>query len=333
MRGTIALLFVLIGGMASTAWADAPTGILWLSDLAPKRARPVASQGHDSMDNVVSGEGDGSLSSGVKHLWLREGDDIGLASYVKSAPFAPEFELLGTDGTRTKVATVPMGGLAHAKIELPDMGFYNAYLRREALDGDTLRVRLAKIELLKGSCCQKNVDPARVRAISDPAQPLELVREHAPDEKLFTRLVSGDKVSFVVYRQGKPLAGVPVTLYTQQGWQKRVLSDAGGRAEFVLIRDYFPAWSDFRRYSKGTFVAVAETVANEPGIHEGHRYTRVAYQATLSGRYAPSPYDYKSYAWGLGIVLFVLAFGGLGIYLYRRRRVKPFQEVRFDEKA
>ncbi|MCR4298832.1 MAG: hypothetical protein NUV75_08800 [Gallionella sp.] len=59
----------------------------------------------------------------------------------------------------------------------------------------------------------------------------------------------------------------------------------------------------------------------------------MTYQATLSGKYALSPYDYKSYAWGLGVAIFVFAFGGLGIYLYRRRRVKPFQEVRFSESA
>jgi len=54
---------------------------------------------------------------------------------------------------------------------------------------------------------------------------------------------------------------------------------------------------------------------------------------TLPGKYRPSPYDYRSYAWGLGIALFVIVFGGLAVYLYRRRRLKPYQEERIDDKA
>jgi cbb3-type cytochrome oxidase subunit 3 len=51
----------------------------------------------------------------------------------------------------------------------------------------------------------------------------------------------------------------------------------------------------------------------------------------LAGSYYPSPDDYRSYAWGLGISLLIVFFCGVAIYLYRRRRVKPFQEVRFDD--
>jgi hypothetical protein len=35
----------------------------------------------------------------------------------------------------------------------------------------------------------------------------------------------------------------------------------------------------------------------------------------------------------LGIALFVVVFGGVSIYLYRRRRLKPYKEVRVDDKA
>lgn len=187
--------------------------------------------------------------------------------------------------------------------------------------------------MLKGSCCVKDVDldPDQKKAISDPSLPLEIIREHHDKEKLFTRITSGDEVAFAVQRLGKPLAGAKVTMLTQQGWQKTATTDESGRVAFTMIRDYFPSWNDFKRRTKESFVVVAEAETAEAGEYQGQPYSKTSYQATLSGRYSPSPYDYKSYAWGLGIAVFVFAFGGLGVYLYRRRRVKPFKEVRFSE--
>jgi len=329
--------------LATTTSAAGVSDILWLSDVAPKRARMSGEGDHashgktdkhqDNMDAVISEED--NLHSGVKRLWLREGDDPANAGYVNAAALSSDINLIDANGNRSKVAQTPMGGLAHAKCEFEEMGFYNAYLARESVQDGVLRVQLAKAEMLKGSCCVKarDVDPAQLKAISDPMLPLEIVREHKSDEKLLTRMTPGDRISFTINRLGKPLAGAQITMLTQQGWQKKAVSDENGRAEFTLIRDYFPTWNDFNRRTKETFVLVAEAEAGESGTYQGQNYNKVHYQATLSGKYAPSPYDYKSYAWGLGIAVFVFAFGGLGIYLYRRRRVKPFQEVRFDEKS
>lgn len=345
MPRQIVILLSLMWGMVSAAGAANPSDILWLSDVAPKRTKKAAEANHashdksgrhqDNMDAVISGEEGDNLHSGAKRLWLRQGDDAANARYVDAAALSSEFSLIDARGNRSRIAQTPMGGLAHAKFEFEEMGFYNAYLARESVQDGVLRVQLAKAELLKGSCCVKDrdVDPDQKKAISDPTLPLELVREHKPDEKLFTRMVSGDKISFTVNRLGKPLAGAPVIMLTQQGWQKKTVSDENGRVEFTLIRDYFPAWNDFKRRTKESFVVVAEAEAAESGTRQGQNYAKVAYQATLSGKYLPSPYDYKSYAWGLGIAVFVFAFGGLGVYLYRRRRVKPFREVRFDEKS
>lgn len=334
--------------LATAAKAADVSDILWFSDVAPKRAKASAKadqSGHaghdkagkpqDNMDAVISGEGGDNLHDGAKRLWLRQGDDPAKAGYVNAAVLSSEFNLIDAKGNRSQVAQTPMAGLAHANFEFEEMGFYNAHVARESVQDGVLRVQLAKAELLKGSCCMKagDVDPIQRKAISDPTLPLEIVREHKPDEMLYTRIVSGDKISFTVNRLGKPLPGAQITMLTQQGWQRKAVSDDNGRVEFTMIRDYFPAWNDFKRRTKESFVVVAETEAAASGMHQGQPYAKVAYQATLSGKYAPSPYDYKSYAWGLGIAVFVLAFGGLGVYLYRRRRVKPFQEVRFDEKS
>ena len=345
MPRQIVILLSLMLGLAPVAGAANPSDILWLSDVAPKRAKKAAEAGHanhdktgkhqDNMDAVIGGEEGDNLHSGTKRLWLRQGDDPAKAGYVSATALSSEFNLIDAKGNRSQAAQTPMAGLAHASFEFEEMGFYNAHVARESVQDGVLRVQLAKAELLKGSCCVKagDVDPIQTKAISDPTLPLEIVREHKPDEKLNTRMVSGDKVSFTVNRLGKPMPGVPVTMLTQQGWQRKAVSDENGRVEFTLIRDYFPAWNDFKRRTKESFVVVAEAEAAESGTRQGQPYAKVAYQATLSGKYAPSPYDYKSYAWGLGIAVFVFAFGGLGVYLYRRRRVKPFREVRFDEKS
>lgn len=338
----IGLIFAISLGLLSAANGADTADILWLSDKAPKRARTTADAGHgggakhqESMDAVISGDEGDNLHSGTKRLWVRRGADPANASYVDASDVPTDIGLLDAKGNRSQIAQTPANGLAHAKCEFSELGFYNAYLTRESLADGVKRVQLAKAELLKGSCCMKtgDVDPAQMRAITNPELPLEVVREHEPDEKLFTRITSGDKIKFTVNRQGKPTAGVAVTMLTQQGWQKKAVSDANGQVEFTMIRDYFPSWSDFKRRTKETFLIVADVEDAASGTHEGRPYAKVAYQSTLSGRYAPSPYDYKSYAWGLGISVFVLAFGGLGVYLYRRRRLRPFKEVRFNESA
>ena len=53
--------------------------------------------------------------------------------------------------------------------------------------------------------------------------------------------------------------------------------------------------------------------------------------ASLSEAYAPSVRDYKSYAWGLGVSLGVVVLSGSAIYLYRRRRLKPYREEVFRD--
>lgn len=339
---TVVLTLLFAGVMPTNCHAN-PSDILWLSDVAPKRVkRPVqmdhtshdhAGKHKDNMDAVIGGEEGDSIHSGVKRLWLRHGANPADAGYASAEGMPADIALLDAKGNRSIVTQTPSNGLAHVRCEFEDMGFRNAYLSRESVKDGVLRVQLAKAELLKGTCCGKtaDTDPTQEKAISDPSLPLEIIREHHDKERLFTRITSGDKITFTVHQMGKPAPETRITMLTQQGWQKTATTDASGRVEFTMIRDYFPAWSDFKRRTKETFVVVAEAEVVEAGTRHGQPYSKVRYEATLSGRYQPTPYDYKSYAWGLGIAIFVLAFGGLAVYLYRRRRVKPFREVRFSE--
>lgn len=333
--------FLMLLCLATGSMAADVSDILWLTDVAPKRVKKASEGDHagheksakhqDNMDAVISGDEGDNLHSGTKRLWLRQGTDPGTAKYV--GDLSAEINLIDAKGNRSKIHLAPANGATQAKCEFEDLGFRSAYLSHRSMQDGILRVQLSKAELLKGSCCVKDgdMDPDQRKAISDPTLPLEIIREHHDKEKLFTRITSGDEVAFVVQRLGKPLAGTKVKMLTQQGWQKTAATDENGRVAFTMIRDYFPSWSDFKRRTKETFVVVAEAEAAESGEFQGQPYSKTRYQATLSGRYSPSPYDYKSYAWGLGIAVFVFAFGGLGVYLYRRRRIKPFKEVRFSE--
>ena len=161
--------------------------------------------------------------------------------------------------------------------------------------------------------------------------PLEIVREKMPGEKANFQLHAGDDVVFVVQRQGLPVPNARVRLVTEQGWAKETLTDAQGRARFQLIRDYFPSWLEFNKRNRSAFVVAAENPAPGAGRDQDRLSTNVPSQATLSDSYSPSPEDYSSYAWGLAIGLLVAAVGGTSVYLYRRRRVKPFREVAFHE--
>lgn len=328
---------------------------LWLSEAPPggrgrKGAAPADHSSHDgtasatpaglsvgmaemrNAEAAAEGMVEMNSHSGAKRVWLRRGDDPATASAVK--PNVGErltLQILAHDGRRWEAPLVDDGkGASNAKVDLPALGFYNAYLLRRSVQGGLLDVQVAKAELLKASCCSKR-DFHLYKPVMDDSAPIEIVREHQPDEKTMTRLSSGDKAAFLVRSFGKPVAGAKVTVQTQEGWRKRAVTGADGRVEFALVRDYFPEWSDFNRRKTGTFLVLAELETGEAGILDGEPYAATRYLTSIAGRYYPAPYDYQSYAYGLTLILVVMTLSGLLVWIYRRRRVKPFKEIRFDE--
>lgn len=272
--------------------------------------------------------------SGAKRVWLRRGNSPQDSLYALTGRDSETLVLQSQEGVMPEAAMKVESGKLIARLELPELGFYNAYLKQTMTHGDLLHVQIAKAELLHGTCCAKGVDEEAVaKPIINANMPLELVRQHYPKEGLFTRIVSGDKVDFIVLSYGKPVAGAKVSMTTQQGWSRSQVSDAQGLVSFTMIRDYYTSWLEFKKYHKQTYLMVADLEVTDKVTVEGVTYNAAHYTATLAGNYYPSPYDYRSYAWGLGIALFVIVFGGVSIYLYRRRRIKPYQEVRVDAKA
>lgn len=269
----------------------------------------------------------------VKTLSLRTGAEP-LSAKDETLPDS-SIQILANDGARSSTPLVNMGDASRAKVEIQNYGFYNAAVTRKAIHGKFLDVQIAQAELLKGAMAHgghSDHDPKLFKATMDDKASFELIREHGPDEKLWTTIRSGQKASFLVRSYGAPVAGARVTLVSQEGWRKTLATDANGRAEFTLVRDYFPDWADFNRRHSGVFLVWAEKEMPDAGVYGGQDYAATRYQASLSGRYYPSPVDYESYGYGVGIVVFVTAFAGLSIWLFRQRRKKSFKEIVFNEK-
>ena len=190
----------------------------------------------------------------------------------------------------------------------------------------------AKAEVLKHSCREGHDDiQEKMPPRHNAAVPLEILRERRPKEDFHTRTCFGDAISFTVLRNGKPQPGAEVTLATALGWSKRALSDDQGRVTYTMIRDYFPPWRLFKKRHAQPYLVKAEFSQPESGELDGQTYDRTLYCASFAGSYFPSRRDYESYAYGLIFGLFMLVFSGLAVYLFRRRRIRPYREVCFDE--
>jgi hypothetical protein len=322
------------GGRPGGMSMGARGGALWLSETPPMRgdgARPGGARG--GMGGMDMGGERGGVPK--KRLWVRAGSDPQRSGFAQEDADAPSEILLVTPDSKPEGE--PLTGLgdnrAGLSFEMPRQGYYRLYLTNRKLQGDTLNVNVAKAEITNFGHGGDEEEKAKAMLASRflESAPLEIVRERNPDEKLYFQLKSGEDQAFIVLKNGLPHQGARVRFVSHQGWSKEAVSDEQGRVSFQVIRDYFPPWDDFQKRFKATYLVIAEANAAETGKYKDQPYTGVRYQASLAGNYYPSPNDYLSYAWGLGVGLVIVLFCGVAVYLYRRRRVKPFQEVRFDE--
>lgn len=308
------------------ASAAAAGETLWLSDAPPC----------DSHKGAHSHGGPVEVRRGVfwKHLWLRVGDGPQEPGYVEQENRFPPLVLMDADG---RVSEQAIGrdqehGLLDINFPMPDEGFYNIYVSRQQVGNGERRFEIAKAEVLKHSCREghdhiREKMPPRHNAAID----LEIVRERQPKENFHFRIGYGDTVSFLVLRNGKPQPDAAVTLITALGWSKRAVSDGQGRVSYTMIRDYFPPWQLFNKRHAQPYMVKAEYRLPQSGELDGRGYDHTLYCASFAGSYFPSRRDYTSYAYGLMIGLFALVFSGLAVYLYRRRRNRPYREVCFNE--
>jgi len=312
--------------------ADAP---LWLAEAPPRRGDGArggnARRGGEGMEGMAMGGERGGKPG--KRVWLRAGDDPQASALAQMGASAQPDLLLVAPGKEAESLPLPEVWQKGMSFEMPVQGYYRLYLVNRKLQGATLNVDVAKAEITN---FRHGGDPEEVkRALVAPRMlataPLEIVRERQPDEKLYYQLRSGVDQVFTVLRAGQPQPGARVRFISHQGWVKEQLSDAQGQVSFQVVRDYFPPWEEFQKRFKATYLVIAEASAAEAGEYQGQAYADVRYRSSLSGSYYPSPNDYLSYAWGLGLSVVLILFCGVAVYLYRRRRLKPFREVRFNE--
>ncbi len=298
---------------------------LWWSETMPHAEHGTSRHSHG---------GPVEIRRGVyyKNLWLRIGNGPADARYMDSA-IAGKLLLVDVKGEVKEFSGGNVHGSYGVNFAMPDEGFYNIYLVNESIRDGLRQINVAKSEVLKHSCREGH---DHVKPLMAPRQldtiPLEIVRERFPAENFHTLFGYGDTITFLVLRQGVPLAGAEVTLHTGRGWRNTVHTDAEGRASFMMIRDYYPPWHEFERRHRQDYVVSAVYASDASGETAAGRYTATRYVSTLNGSYYPSERDYRSYAYGLLLGTFALAFTGIAVYLYRRRRQRRFHEVRFDEK-
>ncbi len=308
-------------------------GALWLSDTPPMRGE--GGRGGMRASGMAGMEmGGGHGAPVTKRVWLRSGNDPLKSGFAHDDAEAAVESVLVTPRSKPEGEPLPAAdGHKGLSFEMPAQGFYRLYLTSRKLQGDTLAVAVAKMEV--GNFTHDGDEDEVAAALQAPraldSAPLEIVRERKQDEKKFFQLKSGDEQAFFVLQKGLPLQGARVRFVSHQGWVKEGVSDEMGRVSFQLVRDYYPPWDEFQKRFKATYLVIAETGSVESGSFNGQPYSGVRYQSTLSGNYYPSPDDYQSYAWGLGIGMGMLMFCGVAVYLYRRRRVKPYREEHFDE--
>ncbi len=335
------------GAGGPSRWGGGRDAVLWLTDAPIKRdgkgagrhgmggaggssgGKPGSALGMAGMSGMGEAGPDGVPT---KRVWLRAG---GNPLTARPATGEETAFVLGPGGKPAEVKVEPHGGPYNIKFPMPQLGYYNVYFLRRTLEQDTLAISTAKAEIARGVMGQSgdSAEQARLTApMTDARVPAEIVRLRKDKEGLFTRINYGDEITFQVLKAGKPVQNARVTFTSGQGWSNSAQSDEDGQAVFTVIRDYYPGrWELFEKRHRETYLVSASFTTPDSGEQAGGKYASTRYTATLSGAYYPGMADYESYSSGLMIGMAGLVLTGGSVYLFRRRRVKPFREVQFDE--
>jgi len=225
------------------------------------------------------------------------------------------------------------GGCKSVTFKMPDNGYYNLFYVDKAIQDNTLYIKTAKYEKMRFNHSNDAVyDEKKMDAHSIKEIPFDILRVREDGETFYHRLYSGEKIRLMVMLNSKAIQNAKLTLSTKTGWSKTVKTDKDGIAVFTLVKDYFPEWNKFDRRHKNNFLLTANYTQETDGIYDDKEYSSINYEATYSSLYYPGESGYSSYAYGLFAATATAILSGFVIYWYRKRRERPFKEVRFDEK-
>jgi polyferredoxin/nitrous oxide reductase accessory protein NosL len=241
-----------------------------------------------------------------QELWLAYGELLSKKGYQ-----AQDLKLVAYDYSGKKTT------LERLKFEVPTNGYYYLY----ALKDNPQKIQVAKLEYLRGKHgTDDKYDPKFKYETINKGLPIDLVRiKNGAEDSFYHKHQMGDTLEFQALFEDKPLANAKLKIQTSSGWIKEVATDEKGRADFTIIRDYFPNWNTFdKRFKQEILLTLTHEKAGKK------------YVLTYPLNFYPNESDYRSYAYGLSIILIVMFVSGLIIYRYRKNRRKPFKEVDFD---
>ncbi|MGD9488017.1 MAG: hypothetical protein AB7W47_08345 [Calditrichaceae bacterium] len=300
----------------------------WISNVPPKDAdKKIQPFGMHKISSVP-----GNGKRGVFHIiqWIRAGTLPGESEYLTGPPsvnarvhlLSPENKLIDCEFEKGTI-------IYNGNLE----GFYNLYLTKKYVSGDTLHIISAKAERLSHKCQNghkhvlANLQPKDLKSHI----PYEVIRNRLPREDFHTFIQSGDKVTFKLNLNGTPVSGSKVKLITQTGWAKLAESDKNGEVTFQIPEDYFSTLSEFEKQKIFNFLIVSEHDITENGEFDGSSYKRVRYTATFSESYIPSKMMYSSAVWAMIVFVFALSLAAVAVFYYRERKKVPYREVTFNE--
>ncbi len=214
--------------------------------------------------------------------------------------------------------------------EVPKNGYYNLFAISQIVNNDTLFYRVAKLEYLNGKHGSKDIYNEEVKKeLKTDKVKIDLVRLKDQNEKSFFYHTSmGDMLKFKATLNGQPLKNADITVNLNSGWNKNIKTDTNGTASFTLVRDYFPAWDKFdKRYKQDMLITLRYQEENNDTLKD-RSYSSINYILTYPLSYYPNDNDYQSYGFGLIVGLLILVLSGVIIYMYRRKRTKPFKELK-----
>ncbi|HQF29941.1 MAG TPA: hypothetical protein PLJ34_00705 [Hyphomicrobiales bacterium] len=147
---------------------------------------------------------------------------------------------------------------------------------------------------------------------------LEIVRFFDNDGDRYRSRV-GHTARVQVLFEGKPLANAPISLTTSQDWQRRLQTDADGKAEFTLIKEEFRD-GPIDKNRTALFLLQTEHVEDSPGNYFGNPYERERFVATLAFQVFPDSNEWESKRVAYLIFVFTTLVGGAAIVTQRLRR-------------
>jgi len=308
---------------------------VWLSGNPPNMK--ITKQLRRSHGGYVLQDKDGLYS---KILWLRKGADLNKSAYTSS--LKGDFFLIDMQSDMQQpIAKITDAESASIKFDMPDEGYYNAYYMQRYVEGGVQYIDVAKAEVLKHSCrVGHDFDINKMQPKQNKIIPLEILRLRFDDENYHTRFNSGTEILFKVLLNGEALAAADITITTEEGWVRHSQSDADGIVSFKVIQDRFKQdhkdgekeeSSRHQRPRSEQFLVSVQYKQSAVGEYNGKKYQSIVYSSTFPGAFTSPEAIYKSsaYALSFGSAGFLLL--GVGTYMYRRRRIKPFKEVDLDE--